>query len=308
MALVMTREGTIDRSTVHRSSSASVLPTGFVKIGADFAITLRRPSDHAFADDRLDSLFLAEMIRQSTILTCHLGFGVAHTQRFIMLGLGFEMTGPPRLGTRWEARAWAESPRFAANGQLRSTRICFDFNDEEGPVASGYGDARIVEDSTYRRIRGTHADAQPPLGRQSSNISANQLGRRSEIDVVIRRVGEKIALDVDGCHPFYFDHPLDHVPGIAVIEAFRQSVAALESRPTAEFERFDASFSRTVEFGTEALLDVRIHPGSRDVDLMIVQGGVRAVRATATLQASPSAGTTEDSVRLIDELGSAVDV
>lgn len=308
MAPTTIEEGTIDRSTVHRLSSASVLPTGFARIGAGFAITLRRPSDQVFADDRFDSLFLAEMIRQSTILTCHLGFGVAPARRFIMLGLGFEITKPQRVGPLLEARAWAESPRLAADGQLRYTRICFEFDDEEGPVASGYGDARIVEDSTYRRIRGAHADAQPPFGRPSSNISANRLGRRSEIDVVIRQMGEKIALDVDGCHPFYFDHPLDHVPGVAVIEAFRQSVAALEGRPTVEFERFDAVYSRTVEFGTEALLDVQIHPGTRDVDLMIVQDGVHAVRATATLQASSSAGGAEDSVRLIDELRSAVDV
>ncbi|MFF1540312.1 AfsA-related hotdog domain-containing protein [Microbacterium sp. NPDC058269] len=303
-----TEDCAIDRSTVHRSSSGSVLPTGFINNGADFAITLRRPSDQVFAGDRFDSLFLAEMIRQSTIMICHLGYGVAPTQRFIMLGLGFEMTSPQRLSTRLKARAWAESPRFAADGQLRSTRIRFEFNDEQGSLASGYGDARIVDSSTYRRIRGAHADAQPPSGRPASNIRASQMGRRSEIDVVIRQVGDEIALDVDGRHPFYFDHPLDHVPGVAVIEAFRQSVAALTRCPTAEFETFEAVYSRTVEFDTDALLDVRIRPGTRDVEFMIVQDGRHAVRASAKLQASPSADISEDPVRLIDELDSAVGV
>ncbi|MST34383.1 hypothetical protein GHK86_16855 [Acidimicrobiaceae bacterium USS-CC1] len=59
--------------------------------------------------------------------------------------------------------------------------------------------------------------------------------------------GDSIALR---CDPALFDHPVDHLPGMAQLEAFRQAATALAAgsdRPVAPLSRLEATFEHAVE-------------------------------------------------------------
>ncbi len=60
---------------------------------------------------------------------------------------------------------------------------------------------------------------------------------------VLRRNGDGDAMDlvVDTAHPFYFDHPLDHVPGLLLLEAAVQAAQARAAGPCF-VSRIDAAF------------------------------------------------------------------
>jgi hypothetical protein len=67
-------------------------------------------------------------------------------------------------------------------------------------------------------------------------------------DVLISGETAQALLLVDQTHPFYFDHPLDHVPGLLLIEAMVQlsrQLASLGPRPQSmTLGRLDAEFMR----------------------------------------------------------------
>ncbi|UOE42832.1 ScbA/BarX family gamma-butyrolactone biosynthesis protein [Agromyces larvae] len=251
------------RSLVHRRSTHEVLPTDFVDLGADtFEIAIQWPRRHPlWKTNPLRSSLIAETIRQSTILTCHLGYSVSPQTRFLMTGLGFDLAGEPLRalpGEAIEIRAHASGSRVRRSARgLRSVRIGFSFSQNGAPIASGHGDAMLVDDSTYLRLRGSHAGAHPPARIRQSVISPADVGVDASEDILLEGDRHGWVVAVDGSHSTYFDHPLDHVPGVALVEACRQLACVETGDPTLDLRTFEAEFVRTVEFSSPARASIQ---------------------------------------------------
>jgi hypothetical protein len=84
------------------------------------------------------------------------------------------------------------------------------------------------------------------LGHASAGRDLTLTGLRTPVHLVIREARASAdgvmaaTLRVDDSHPFYFDHPLDHLPGILLVEALQQlcEAALLELVPHALELRF----------------------------------------------------------------------
>ncbi|WGW12205.1 AfsA-related hotdog domain-containing protein [Saxibacter everestensis] len=92
---------------------------------------------------------------------------------------------------------------------------------------------------------------------------------------------------VDTSNPVFFDHPLDHTPGMLLLESMRQAVRLALADPSADFDSLDAKFTSFVEIGLPA--DIRLASGAELPEprsrfrLSVVQGDAECVVAEVTV-------------------------
>ncbi|MFF1574223.1 ScbA/BarX family gamma-butyrolactone biosynthesis protein [Leifsonia sp. NPDC058292] len=283
-------EAAVDRSLVHRSAVSEVFVTDVVRRASDdFDCGVQWPRRHTMyraPDDSVDGSLVAETIRQLTIAVAHLGYGVAGDEHFLMSGMRFRVAAE-RLRTapvpaELIATVTVDGVRRSAGGRSQALRASVTLNADGRPIAKGRGDAAIVPDVAYRRLRGA-AGAVTSLGRDRSGgepAPAADVGAARDEDVVVAKLEptEGWSIVVDPAHPIYFDHPLDHVPGMLLIDAMRQAARLHIRTPDLDFSEFEAEFSRVVELSSAA--SVRASGDREALAFEIVQSGrVAAVAA-----------------------------
>ncbi len=85
-------------------------------------------------------------------------------------------------------------------------------------------------------------------------------------------------------HPVLFDHPLDHLPGMLLLEVLRQSTFATFDVPDAHLESIDAVFHRFAELDQRTTVRVRmLNDGPLSARAVIRQGGVDVTTGTIRL-------------------------
>ncbi|GGU32410.1 hypothetical protein GCM10010289_62120 [Streptomyces violascens] len=88
----------------------------------------------------------------------------------------------------------------------------------------------------YARLRGIYSDVGWANARAlpvRAPVPAYQVGRRRDEDVVLSPSSESSwQLRIDTSHRILFDHPVDHVPGMLLLEAARQAAQASVHRVT----------------------------------------------------------------------------
>ncbi|MFK4731276.1 ScbA/BarX family gamma-butyrolactone biosynthesis protein [Agromyces mediolanus] len=283
----------VPRRLVHRKSTSEVLPTDFVRWGdREYIAGLQWPRRHGFFDAAArDSALVTESIRQLTILTCHRGFDVPFDHRFLMTGLGFAVHGAPRTArpdSAIELHGTVRAVRLGRTprGALRSARFDIVLRTPDGStVASGHGDALVVGPAAYARIRGERAGSPPPSARRGPLVPPAAVGRTADEDVLLLRSDGGLEIDVDRGHPIFSDHPLDHVPGAALIEACRQAARVEAGDPGLELAEFEGGFRRLVEFDAPAAIRLSSRAGRTSFE--ITQRGRTAMTAEATLASAP---------------------
>jgi hypothetical protein len=245
---------TVPKELVHRASVAEVMLTDWKRLADDhFALTAQWPRRHSFfitMEDCHDPLMVAETIRQAGILIGHAEYDVPLDYSFLMWDLAIEVrpeqtfvgTAPASLDIEIvckdvkRRRGDLSGLRFEAlilrNGQVAAT-----------------GSARFtcVSPTVYRRLRTSRAESgircPIPL---TAPLAPQNVGRLSPTDVVLSPHGEadQWQLRVDTRHPVLFDHPVDHAPGMLLLEAARQAAVAHLGRAclplgvTGEFIRY----------------------------------------------------------------------
>ncbi|MFJ4714555.1 ScbA/BarX family gamma-butyrolactone biosynthesis protein [Streptomyces sp. NPDC088785] len=242
---------TVPKEFVHRASVAEVLLTDWAARGEDrFTVTAQWPRGHSFftpVDGRHDPLLAAETLRQAALLLAHTEYGIPLGHSFLMrdLSMAFEpaqlAVGSAPAAIEVEATCTALERRRGAVTGFRIDVVLW----REGEVAArGGGSFSAVAAPVYQRLRG---------GRGRSGVLAltaptapQTVGRTSPMDVVLSPLGRPDVwqLRVDVQHPVLFDHPVDHVPGMALLEAARQAASAHLARPcrllafTSEFDTY----------------------------------------------------------------------
>ena len=222
-----------------------------------------------------DPLLVAETVRQCGALLTHAEYEVPLGQAFVLQEL--------RVTTRPEHLAVgavpAEPVLDIAVTEVRRrggrpTAIRYDADVRVGGERVGTGHVAVswTSESVYRRLRG---------GRTPDTVSAVPLppglppaavGRALPADVVLAPTDrpDRWQLRVDTAHPVFFDHPLDHVPGMLLLEAARQAAWARTAgaRPPASFR---AAFNRYAELDEPLWIEATDGAGA-DVEVLGRQG------------------------------------
>ncbi|MFJ4185647.1 ScbA/BarX family gamma-butyrolactone biosynthesis protein [Kitasatospora sp. NPDC089509] len=248
---------TVSRHLVHRASVSEVFLTGWQATGPyDFLLGAQWPRLHGFyrlpGDRYHDPVLMAETVRQAGLLIGHAGFGVPRDHHFVMEDLGYALgeSGLPGLAvTAGPASLMltvgCQDVRMR-HGRLASLRVQAEITRDGLRIGHGSGQLRVITPASYERLRGhrTVAPARPP-----EPAAPELVGRAEPADVVLSPTlrPDTWLLRADADHPVLFDHELDHVPGMLVLEAARQAAQRLHHPEPVVPVELVTSFDRYIE-------------------------------------------------------------
>ncbi len=230
---------TVPRELVHKESAAEVFLTNTLTAGDErIRVGVSWPGNHGFyRSDGLgcsDPLLVIETVRQAAIYLAHAHYAVPLSRHFIFTGLEVSLeqheftrprSGPVQavLDCGYEA-VWLRD-------KSRGTLDCV-IEVAGRPVGRARAGLLAVETPLYRQLRNRSAGRRGvPVRRRAEQLTGDQVGRHGTGDVLLGRSDGELVLRVDPTHPGYFEHVCDHVPGMVLIEAFRQAGHVARHRP-----------------------------------------------------------------------------
>ncbi|MFF7266247.1 ScbA/BarX family gamma-butyrolactone biosynthesis protein [Streptomyces sp. NPDC008159] len=264
-------------SYTHKTNPAEVLLTSWHRTGDDtFAVTARWPREHAFYLARFgrhDPLFLTETVRQTLPLLSHAAYDVPLGHQLLWKDLGWDVDPD---GLRVEGGADAEIDLHITSSDVkyrkeRATAVTLSVEAERAGsrLATARTSFTIHDRAVYERLRGRNADIESanarilPLPPPSPTQHA---GRDRYQDVVLSRTDVPLRwqLRTDTSHPVLFDHPVDHAPGMLLLEAARQATQSATHPRRTLVVGLSCDFTRYAEF--DAPCWVTAAPLPRDLD------------------------------------------
>lgn len=271
------------REFVHRLAPSQVLLTDVRSTGPDeFQAKARWPLAHAAGDpvgnSRHDPLLVAETLRQLGIYLPLQFYGVAADSRLLVEELRFSLdsvpSGPPTRYAGSEitcaARAVRRNAGGDAAGHMRGLDLRVRLHAAGREFARADVVARVLRPAAYRAVRarghGSVAGAEDRRP-QLAAVDPARVGAVRPRDVLVAVDGRgavRIA-PTDPFHPFFHDHPSDHVTGMVLIGALQQTAALQANEPrlrlrtcTLRALRFtEPSPPPAVEIGTAGRFEIR---------------------------------------------------
>nr|WP_202456046.1 ScbA/BarX family gamma-butyrolactone biosynthesis protein [Streptomyces sp. SID8367] len=258
-------EQTVPRSLVHRAAVSEVLVTGWRSTeGTSYRLGAQWSRGHGYygavADTWHDPMLFAESIRQSCLLLAHEALHVPMTHQFLTTRTSFQVDEAGVRLSRPGRPAHVVLDMSLAEVKLRAGNVSsygYDvvaLRDGER-VGVGHLKGQCVSPAVYERLRGDRVGARASRPAVQS-VDPRLVGRDCEFDVVL---GTSVAdgvlpLRIDPEHPVLFDHPVDHVSGMVLMEAARQMALLALRAPQALLVACEANFRRYVEFHVPCLV------------------------------------------------------
>ncbi|MEV7525584.1 ScbA/BarX family gamma-butyrolactone biosynthesis protein [Streptomyces sp. NPDC091371] len=297
---------TVPREFVHRAAVSEVLLTGWEADGLagsgedeqdGFVVRAQWPRSHSLfapGGGYQDPMLLIESVRQVGSLLAHAEFGVPFGHQFLMWDMSFtaepELLAAETVPTEIELRTEC-SDIVRRGGSLSAMR--YDVTVLRGGKALATGGAafRCMNPSVYRRLRcdrPTTTDRMAPPA-----IDPASVGHTNALNVVLARPGQNAGnrweLRVDTAHPTYFDHPVDHVPGMVLLEAARQAAHASTGMPDALVLGLKSEFARYAELDTPCWIEARTESHGTTGNVLVKVSGTQDEETvfTAELLVSP---------------------
>ncbi|MGA4846488.1 ScbA/BarX family gamma-butyrolactone biosynthesis protein [Streptomyces sp. G5(2025)] len=279
---------TVPKELVHRAAVAEVLLTGWERRDeAHFTVAAQWPRGHSFFTPvngtHYDPLMVTETIRQVGSLLAHAEFSVPLGHQFLMQDLEVAVR-PQYLSLEGVPASLELEVTYTEVKQRRQSHAGARYEAvvrRDGHiVATGGASYTCVGPEVYQRLRGSRlAGERPPL-RLTAPVSPQSVGRMSPMDVVLSPLAgaNRWQLRVDTRHPILFDHPVDHVPGMVLIEAARQATTAVlrQASPNAVSFlpiRLVSDFQRYAELDSPCVIEAHPVPtGGSGEGLVLVTG------------------------------------
>ncbi|MBT2443401.1 gamma-butyrolactone biosynthesis enzyme [Streptomyces sp. ISL-36] len=273
---------TVPRQYVHRAAVSEVLLTGWEAVPGvpaghsdAFVVQAQWPRGHSLfsqAGGYQDPMLLIESVRQIGSLLSHAEFGVPFGHHFLMWNMSFATTeellvagtAPTEVELHTVCRDVVR--RGKALGGMR-----YDVTVKVDGVALATAGAAFscTSAAVHRRLRGDRPTSTDRV--VGCPIDPARVGRTDVGHVVLTEAstrettgGQEYAweLRVDTAHPIFFDHPVDHVPGMVLLEAARQAAHASTGLPDALVVALDSTFTRYAEL--DAPCRIGAVPGEPD--------------------------------------------
>ncbi|WP_051338038.1 ScbA/BarX family gamma-butyrolactone biosynthesis protein [Streptomyces flavidovirens] len=302
-AAVEQRPDFVARQLIHKANPAEVLMTGWRPDGnGGFVASAHWPASHGcYATGRtaVDPLLLTETVRQSLPLLCHGAYAVPMGHHLLWDTFSYELT-PQALASK-DRSGPLELHVTCLDLTRRGTRaaaLTLLVSVVQGADLLAQCTTRLTVQApaVYQRLRagrGTPEAVTALPASAAAAISPSALGRARHRDVVLSPAGSDTSwrLRVDTTHPLFFDHPLDHAPGILLLEAARQAARMLPAPRRLPVMAMETSFFRYVELDAPCWIEaqpLRLGPdGHRRTVISLRQNGVEHFSAVVKLGREP---------------------
>jgi hypothetical protein len=224
--------------------------------------------------ERHDPLLIAETLRQLGIYLPLRCYGVAADSRVLIEELRFDIApdaggAPLRYqGTEVACAATVDrgAPGLGAD-KLRNLGLKVRLSAGGREFARVDGVARMLSPAAYRAVRNRRPGLAAADDSQLTPVDPGRVGVTCPQDVLVA-VDARGAVRVspsDPNHPFFHDHPSDHMTGMVLIGAVRQTAALHANEPNLRLRscsmralRFtEPSPPATVEFGPDGRFEIR---------------------------------------------------
>ncbi|MEV7217427.1 ScbA/BarX family gamma-butyrolactone biosynthesis protein [Kitasatospora cineracea] len=284
---------TVPKEFVHRAAVAEVLLTEWSRTDdTRFTARAQWPRSHSFftpvGGEYHDPLIATETVRQLGSLLAHAEFDAPLGHQFLMQDCAVTVRPEQlRIGdapASIDLEICFEEVRLRGRG-FAGGRYRVVLRRDGQLAATGVASYTCVGPEVYRRLRGERAFDHTRKLPLTAPTAPQTVGRMSPTDVVLSPIGEpgRWRLRVDTRHPVIFDHPLDHAPGMLLVEAARQAAAATlgcrDFLPVAH----EAEFKRYVELDAPCTIEAVRLPGAAPAVLVTGhQFGEPAFTATVT--------------------------
>ncbi len=238
---------------MHKSATAEVLLTDAQHLGGDrYAVAARWHRDRFIEggglvdrDDLVDSdalavpldgrtldpVLLAETARQAAIHLSHRFHDIPLGHPFVLGEISVELD--ETLPALTDAVLETHCRRAAGHPRRACLELDATVRAAGREAARAAGRARVrweaMEPRRYALLRRRGATASGPADPGADGavaLSPALLGLRQDRDVLLAADAGRSGrwwLRLDPGHPVLFDHPSDHIPGMALVEAFRQA-------------------------------------------------------------------------------------
>ena len=287
---------------VHRRALAEVLLTDWRPVGDNrYRLAAQWSRSHSLyrvRDGRHDPLLLAETLRQGALLLSFAELGVPSDAKLVMDRMVWHMSplgvlaGTAPANIVGHARLTETRRRTA---RLAAIRLDVDFVLETvGQVGSATGWARCLAPNVYDRLRHGAEPSDCVTLEVPPPVESAAVGVCHDDDVVLTApvIENEWPLRVLTDHGVLFDHPVDHVPGMLMLEGMRQAGRLCWGWPDAQIVDCDVEFMRFVELDTPASVRTRLlrtDPGYATVEAQVRQSGATAATAVMTMRTASSA-------------------
>ncbi|MEU9142181.1 ScbA/BarX family gamma-butyrolactone biosynthesis protein [Streptomyces sp. NPDC048404] len=237
---------TAPRHLVDRSAIADVLITDWQRTGADtFFLGAQWPRGHAFyapiAGAWYDPLLAAESLRQASLLVGQTYYGIPRGHQWVVGELDIEVVpaalllGSRPAEIRLEVARSPDPDTGAGTGAATVMTVEAELlRDDDAFVGAGRISLDVLSPAAYAGLRGDRLGPPTGLPPLPEALPPPVVGRLDVRDVVLGvpaarsgRGGHTWQLRVDPSHPALFDHPVDHVPAMLLLEAARQAAQAV---------------------------------------------------------------------------------
>lgn len=268
----------VAKEYLHLRRDATVFVTGWRRLEVgEFSLTAQWPSSED--GPRYDSRILTQTIRQSGLAIAHAAYGVPLSHQTLLHHFDFTVAPGFRVPSGRPAALDIEisvtepkKNRRAVSSLVMDVRL-FQDNTMVARADSEFG---WISPAAYRRLRGDNLTAGWNEWPLPAPVDPRTVGRTSGTDVVLAP-GEgphRWQLRNDTDNVLLYDHPVDHVPGLVLMEAAHQAAhAALHPAPF-EPTAVAAAFERYVEFDRPCWIEADVVPAAGP--------GQSAVLVTAT--------------------------
>ncbi|MGW0023615.1 ScbA/BarX family gamma-butyrolactone biosynthesis protein [Rhodococcus sp. NPDC003383] len=264
-------ESTVPRRFVHRRSVAEVFLTDCVATDTvdHFTLGAQWPRSHSFYrshNGRYDTMLMVETLRQATIYLAHTRYRVPLGHPFVMHTLRVDATPHALSIDDRPAEVTIEAQvgdHFYRGNMLARFSVTYVCRIGDTEIGRGFGTASVFTPAAYAQLRwggsGPRAIGMPV---RPEPMSGKMVGQFRSEDVVLgtEHGPNRWTLRVDDEHPILFDHPSDHVPGMLVLEAFRQGARAALALPHADIESVEVTYHRFAENDANATVSAEPDP------------------------------------------------
>ncbi|UNO39489.1 ScbA/BarX family gamma-butyrolactone biosynthesis protein [Streptomyces sp. MST-110588] len=266
---------TVPREYVHRAALSEVFLTDWGYAGDDtWVVGAQWPRAHSFygpAGGLHDPVLLVETIRQAGILLSHVAHGVPLENSIIWQDMRYRLA-PEALrtsATPAEIELHVRDEDLVRRGaRLAGARQRYRVLRDGAELATATLDFSCHSPAVYRRLRGAYCDLEHAYARRlppPEPLLPPLVARDRTADVVLSPTGRPHLwqLRVDTAHPVLFDHPVDHTPGMLLVEAARQAAQATAGPGFVLPVEMECAFERYGEL--DAPCWVRATPRGHDV-------------------------------------------
>ncbi|MFF7726641.1 AfsA-related hotdog domain-containing protein [Streptomyces sp. NPDC008001] len=315
----LTADRTVHRRLVHKRAVEQVLTTAVAETGGRLLGTAQLPRLHRHYNDTCapyyDLLLIGEAARQTVEAIVHELLGVPLDARFVISDLGIALTGLDAVRTGpapADLHVELEPGRLRRrrDGSVRSLRGTAACRIGGRDAARFTGTLLFLAGESYEDLR---ADSAPPQAATADSVTPPPadagtvppprcapaaVGRTDPRNVVIgglRTEGTATVADIvaDPQDPVFFDHALDHLPGMLLMEAARQTALATWARTHAVPAGRLLATSCRARFAAFAELSgpvrCRARPtGAGTVAVTVEQHGEPAAHLEITVDAVPA--------------------